>query len=285
MSKPNEELIQIAAQLRLDVLRMLKQAGSGHAAGPLSSADLFAYLYFDLINHIPTQPDWDERDYVLVSNGHICPIWYAALARTGYFPVKDLATLRQFGSSLQGHPWNIKTPGVFNSSGSLGHGLGQAVGVAIGLRIDNKPNHVYCVTSDGEHQEGATWEAIMSAAKYGLDNLTVIVDRNKIQIDDTTEHIMPLDDPDTYRDELADKYKSFLFNVIEIDGHNFDHMKRAFSEEERIDMKPKVIIAHTTAGKGVSFMENKSEYHDWRGDEKKAKMAIEELESYLQSIT
>jgi transketolase len=276
----NEELINIATQLRIDVFNMLIAAGSGHAAGPLSSADIFTFLYFDYLKHDSQNLSWEDRDYFLLSNGHICPIWYSALARSGYFPAEELLSLRKFGSRLQGHPWNIKTPGVFNSSGALGNGGGQAVGVAIGLKMDNKPNHVYCVLSDGEHQEGSTWEAIMSASKFKLDNLTFIVDRNRIQIDAMINDVMPLDSADTEKDEFAEKYKSFMWDVINIDGHDFDELRNAF-EAPRKKGVPKAIIANTIAGKGVPEIENNPRFHDWRGDNELAARAIKHLQTKL----
>lgn len=278
-----DELLQkVATQLRIDVLEMLIEAGSGHAAGPLSSADIMTFLYFEKLKHDPKNPDWKARDYFLVSNGHICPIWYAALARSGYFPASELKTLRKFGSILQGHPWNLKTPGVFNSSGPLGHGSGQAIGVAIGLKLDKQPNHVYCLLSDGEHDEGATWEAIMSAPKFKLNNLTFIVDRNNIQIDGTTDQIMSLDGVGNAT--LSDKYKSFGWNVLTVNGHSFEELRTAFAQKFD-NTNPTVIIANTIAGKGVSEMENNPKYHDWRGDIEMAKRGITELRGKLTAPT
>lgn len=279
----NEDLIHTASKMRIEVLRMLINAGSGHAAGSLSAADIFTYLYFDFLKHDPVNPDWEDRDYFLLSNGHICPIWYTCLAFTGYFPPDELQNLRKFGSILQGHPWNIKTPGVFNSSGPLGHGGGQAVGTAIGLKIDSKPNKVICYLSDGEQQEGATWEAVMCAYKYKLDNLTFIIDANDIQIDGSIDDIMPLSDKtQTTAEGIVNKYKSFNWNAMKINGHSFDEIRHALSKDTFFKDRPRVIVAETVAGKGVSFMENQSKYHDWRGDNDLAKEAIQELERRVQ---
>jgi len=269
--------------MRLDVIDMLVKAHSGHAAGPLSAADIFAFLYNEYLNHDPANPDSKERDYFLVSNGHIAPIWYSALARSGYFSVKELETFREFGSMLQGHPWNLTTPGVFNSSGLLGHGVGQAIGVAIGLKLDKKSNQVICYTSDGEHQEGMVWEAIMSAPKFKLDNLTFVLDRNRIQIDGTTQEIMPLDNPLTERDEVIDKYLSFQWDVITIDGHNFDDIREAFNSKRRKG-KPRLILANTIAGKGVIEMENNPKYHDWRNEDDVAASGRSQLEAKLKEL-
>jgi len=282
--KTNKELKNLALQTRIDVMEMLLAAGSGHAAGSLSAADIFTYLFFEKLKHDSTNPQWTERDYFIVSNGHICPVWYSVLARTGYFHVDELKTLRNFGSILQGHPWNKKTPGVFNSSGMLGHSAGQAIGVALGLNLDKKPNHVYCHLSDGEQQEGSLWEAAMSAGEYELDNLTFIIDRNNIQIDGTTEEIMELDAPETPRDELADKYRAFQWNVIEVDGHSFDELRDGLNEDKIVKGKPRMIIAHTVAGKGIEYMEGKWQYHDWRGDNELAKKAIQTLKDKRKAL-
>jgi len=282
--KSNKELESIALQLRIDVLEMLLNAGSGHLSGAFSATDIFTYLYFQQLKHNPQDPLWNDRDYFLVSNGHICMVWYAALARSGYFSVEELKNIRKLGSILQGHPWNIKTPGIFNSSGPLGNGGGQAIGVAIGLKIDKRPNHVYCFLSDGEHGEGSTWEAIMSAPKFKLDNLTFIVDRNGIQIDGKVSDIMPLDIISTENDEFVDKYKAFGWNVVTINGHDFNSIRNVF-EQENIKDIPTVIIADTVAGKGLPEIEGSPSYHDWRGDNELAIRSIELLKSKLNSIS
>lgn len=279
------KLRNLATLMRLDVMKMLTNAGSGHAGGSLSAADIFTYLYFDYLKHDPTNLFWEDRDYFLVSNGHICPIWYTCLAHTGYFDISELTSLRKLGSKLQGHPWNMRTPGVFNSSGPLGHGIGQAIGVAIGLKLDGKKNKVICFASDGEQQEGAVWEAAMLAYKYKLDNLTVIIDVNNIQIDGRVEDIMPMGAPKaTTQKGIAQKYKSFLWNVIEINGHKFDEIKKALDDKSVKKGKPRVIVAQTVAGRGVSEMENKFEYHDWRNEIDMGKKAIKDLERKIKKI-
>lgn len=275
----HNQLTRQAYEMRLAVMQMLQAAGSGHAAGPLSMADIFTYLYFNYLKHDPANPTWQGRDYFLVSNGHICPIWYAVLAHTGYFPLSDLASLRKLGSHLQGHPKNLTTPGVFNSSGPLGHGEGQAIGVALGLKLDGKPNRVYCVMSDGEQQEGAVWESMLVASKYQLNNLTFILDRNGIQIDGPVAEIMPLPD-------LKQIYTTSGFKVREIDGHNFTEIAQALAQTEpQVSTQPNLIIANTTAGKGVSFMEGSFKYHDWRGGQQEAKQAVAELTAKLAQMS
>lgn len=273
-----QALTKKAYEMRLAVMQMLEQAGSGHLAGPLGMADIFTFLYFNYLKHDPSRPDWEGRDYFLLSNGHICPIWYAVLANTGYFPASDLKSLRKLGSYLQGHP-KTSTPGIFNASGPLGHGEGQAVGVALGLKLDGKPNRVYCVMSDGEQQEGAVWEAALAASKYGLDNLTLILDRNGIQIDDMVQNIMPLPD-------LGKIYTEIGFDVQTIDGHNFSAIETALNNSAATKGNPHLIIANTVPGKGVDFIEKgKFKYHDWRGDPQEAAQAISQLESSLAGIS
>lgn len=249
-----EELELKADNIRQDIIRMLTHAGSGHSAGPLGMADVFTALYFGgLLNYNPKKPDWDLRDRLVLSNGHINPVLYVTMAHAGYFPRIELKTLRQFGTRLQGHPERVRLPGLETTSGPLGSGLSQASGMAYGLRMDGqKKQHVYCLTSDGEHEEGNYWEAAMFAGKNKLHNLCTIVDRNNIQIDGFTEDIMPLE-------PLAMKYQAFNWHVIEIDGHNFEEIIGAVGQAKAIFEKPTVIIAHTIPGKGVDFMEN-----DWR---------------------
>jgi transketolase len=251
------ELEKRANQLRQDVIEMLVEAGSGHSAGPLGLADIFAALYFRVLHHDPKNPDWPERDRLILSNGHTVPIRYAAMARAGYFPVKELKTLRKFGSRLQGHPERVRLPGMETTSGPLGSGLSAACGIALALKMDGKKEQrVYCVTGDGELNEGNIWEAVMFAPKYRLDNLTVIVDRNNIQIDGPTEQVMPLND-------LADKWRAFNWHVIEIDGHNIQAIIDACNMAKAIEDVPTVILAHTIPGKGVDYMEK--DYH-WHGN-------------------
>ena len=259
-----------ANEIRKDIIKMLVAAGSGHSAGPLGMADIFAAFYFAILNHDPKNPFWPERDRLILSNGHICPVRYAAMAESGYFPVTELKTLRKLGSRLQGHPERLRLPGVETTSGPLGSGLAQASGYAYAARMDGARFRVYCVTSDGEHQEGNHWEAVAFAGKYNLANLTAIVDRNNIQIDGFTEDVMPLE-------PLVEKYKAFNWHVIEIDGHNIQEIIDAVNEARAVYENPTVIIAHTIPGKGVSFMENKFEWHGKVPNPEEAKIALEEL--------
>ena len=233
---------------------MLASAGSGHTAGPLGMSDIFAALYFHVLNHDPKNPEWPERDRLILSNGHITPVRYAAMAHAGYFPLEECLTLRKFGSRLQGHPERESLPGIETTSGPLGSGLSQASGYALAARMDGKTFQVFCAMSDGEQEEGNTWEGAMFAAKYRLTNLTAIMDRNNIQIDGTTEDIMPLE-------PMADKYRSFNWHVIEIDGHNVREFVEACDEAKSIKEKPTLILAHTTPGKGVPTIENDYRWH------------------------
>ncbi len=252
--KKMQFLEETANQLREDVIEMLLEAGSGHSAGPLGMADIFSALYFHVLNHDPKNPDWADRDRLILSNGHICPIRYAAMARAGYFPIEELLTLRKINSRLQGHPHRKILPGVETTSGPLGSGLSQAIGVALAGKLDNKKYRVFCAMSDGELQEGNTWEAFMFAGKYKLSSLVAIIDRNNIQIDGNTEDVMSLE-------PLKQKFESFNWHVVEIDGHNIEQFIDATNEAKAIHEKPSVIIAHTIPGKGVSFMENDYTWH------------------------
>jgi transketolase len=265
-----QELEQTANNIREDIIKMLVEAGSGHSAGPLGMADVFTALYFAVLKHDPKNPDWSERDRLILSNGHIVPVRYAAMARAGYFPLKELQTLRKFGSRLQGHPERLRLPGLETTSGPLGSGLSQAVGHALALRLDGSRSQVYCVTGDGELDEGNVWEGIMLAAKYKLANLTVIVDRNNIQIDGPTEQVMPLDD-------LEDKWKAFNWHVIEVGGHDIPGIIAACEEARAIVEKPVVIIAHTIPGKGVDFMEQDFHWHGIPPSREQALVALHEL--------
>ncbi len=250
---------------------MLEHAGSGHSAGPLGLADIFTALYFNILKQDPKNPNWDERDILVLSNGHCVPIRYVAMAHAGYFPKEELMTLRQFGSRLQGHPERLRLPGLETTSGPLGSGLSQAAGMAKALKM-NKAEHrwVYCVTSDGEHDEGNFWEGVMFAAKYKLHNLIAIVDRNNIQIDGHTEDIMPLED-------LHAKWEAFGWHVIEINGHNMESIIDACSMGRAVFEKPTVIIAHTIPGKGVDFMEYDPAWHGKPPKSDEAKRALKEL--------
>lgn len=288
MTKLNtHELEEKANQVRQDIIKMLVEAGSGHSAGPLGMADIFTVLYFHILNHNPKNPEWEERDRLFLSNGHICPVRYAAMAHAGYFPIEELATLRKLGSRLQGHPERLRLPGVETTSGPLGSGLAQSAGYAYASRIP--PSHkategqgrprwrVYCVCSDGEHDEGNHWEAVMFAGKYKLSNLTAIIDRNNIQIDGHTEDVMPLE-------PLEDKYKAFNWHVLDIDGHNFQEIIDACEHAKAVYEEPTVIIAHTIPGKGVSFMENLPEWHGKPPNKEEARKALNELRTLKGKI-
>lgn len=272
-----KQLEGIAQSLRYDAIRSVIKAGSGHVAGPLDMADIFALLYFEELKHDPKNPTWPERDRLVLSNGHICPILYAALAHAGYFPVEELSTLRQLGSRLQGHPHRTALPGLETTSGPLGSGLSQAAGMALALKMDGQKNFVYCLTSDAEHQEGQNWEAVMFVAKNRLGNLIVIVDRNNIQIDGLTEDVMPLE-------SLREKYESFNWHVLEASGHDFREMHGAISEAKAMTNRPTVILAHTTAGKGVDFMEGDYLWHSKTFKPEEAKMALDELRTLKGKI-
>lgn len=265
-------LEEIANRIREMTVEMLLEAGSGHSAGSLGMADIFTALYFHALNHNPKKPEWPDRDRLILSNGHICPVRYAAMAYAGYFPIAELKTLRKINSRLQGHPHRTSLPGVETTSGPLGSGLSQAIGIALAARLDHKKYQVYCVMSDGEHQEGNLWEAVMFAGKYKLNNLTGIIDRNNIQIDGMTEQIIPLE-------PLREKYESFNWHVLEIDGHNIRDFIDAVNEAKAIYEKPTVIIAHTIPGKGVSFMENDYQWHGKPPNKEEARRALAELRS------
>jgi transketolase len=255
---------------------MLVPAKSGHPGGPLGMADIFVTLYFHILRHDPKRPDWSERDRVVVSNGHICPVWYATLAHAGYFPIEELQTYRQLGSRLQGHPNRLELPGIENSSGPLSQGYSTAVGMALALQMEGKNNQVFCISSDGEHNEGQVWEAVMTAAKYKLHNLAVIIDRNNIQIDGHTEDVMPLE-------SLRAKYEAFNWHVIEIDGHNFEQIIEACHMAKAVYEKPVAIIAHTIPGKGVDFMQWKYEWHGKPPTEEEAERALAQLRKHDKS--
>ncbi|MDP3956305.1 MAG: transketolase [bacterium] len=252
-----KRLEELAQQVRELTIESLIQAGSGHTAGPLALADFFVYLYHFALRHDPKNPDWNERDMFVLSNGHVCPGLYPALALAGYFPVEELMTLRKMGARLQGHPHREYLPGIETSSGPLGSGLSQAVGMALAIRMDEgrtTDRFVYCLTGDGELDEGQNWEAIMLGAKERLHNLVAFVDRNNIQIDGYTEDIMPLE-------SLRDKWEAFGWHVQEIDGHNFQAMHEALGEAKAVFEKPSVIILHTIPGKGLRMAERRPEWH------------------------
>lgn len=263
------QMEKMAVTIRQDIIRMLEEAGSGHSAGPLGMADILTALYFNVMKHDPKNPEWDERDILILSNGHTVPVRYATMARAGYFDVEELMTLRKFGSRLQGHPERTRLPGMETTSGPLGSGLSQAAGMAYSMQyIDAVQNRwVYTLLGDGELNEGNIWEAAMFAGKYKLHNIVAIIDRNNIQIDGNTEDVMPLED-------LHGKWESFGWHVQEIDGHNIESIIDACSMARAITNKPSVIIAHTIPGKGVDFMEY--DYH-WHGAAPKSEQAKEAL--------
>lgn len=270
-------LEETASKIRYDTIEMVINAGSGHVAGPLDMADIFTAMYFHILKHDPQNPDWPERDRLVLSNGHICPVQYAAMAHAGYFKIEELKTLRQFGTRLQGHPHRISLPGIETTSGPLGSGLSQATGMAIGLIMNGTKNQVFCLMSDGEQQCGQTWEAAMLAGKLKLDNLTGIIDRNNIQIDGMTEDIMPLE-------PLKAKYEAFNWHVLEINGHNFHEIINAVETARAVYEKPVVIIAHTIAGKGVDFMEFQYPWHSKSFKSEEAKEALKQLRTLQGKI-
>ena len=276
--KKLEYLYTVANRIRELVIESLLHAGSGHSAGSLGMADIFASLYFHILNHEPKNPLWEGRDRLILSNGHICPVQYATLALAGYFPLSELQTLRKIDSRLQGHPHRGSLPGIETTSGPLGSGLSQAIGMALALHLDKKRNRVYCLMSDGEHQEGNTWEAIMFAGKKKLSNVTAIVDRNNIQIDGFTEDVMPLE-------PLRRKYEAFGWNVIDVNGHNIEDFVYAVLEAQSIFERPTVILAHTIPGKGVRFMEQNYTWHGKVPNKKEAEEAIREIRSLGNKIS
>ena len=258
MSRLGTRELELKANgIRQDIIQMLIAAGSGHTAGPLGMADVLTALYFEVLKQDPAKPEWSERDRLVLSNGHIVPVLYATMAEAGYLQKSELKTLRSFGSRLQGHPERLRLPGLETTSGPLGSGLSQAVGMAIGLRMDERRGQrVYCLTGDGELNEGNIWEAIMLAGKLRLSNLTVIIDRNNIQIDGPTEEVMPLE-------PLAMKWQAFNWHVIEIDGHNMEEIIAACDQAKAVYERPTCIIAHTIPGKGVDFMEYDFRWHGY----------------------
>ena len=260
-------LEETANQIRQDIIEMVVGAGSGHIAGPLDMADIFTALYFHVLKHDPKNPEWPDRDRLILSNGHICPVQYATMARAGYFPVEELKTLRKLGTRLQGHPHRTVLPGIETTSGPLGSGLSQAVGMAIAAKMDKKKMNIYCLMSDAEQECGQIWEAAMLAGKHKLDNLTAVIDRNNIQIDGMTENIMPLE-------PLKAKYEAFNWHVIDINGHSFQEIVNAFETAHAVYEKPVLIIGHVIAGKGVDFMEFS---YPWHSKPFKQEEAVESL--------
>jgi transketolase len=269
-------LEDMANHIREDVIKMLLEAGSGHSAGSLGTADIFATLYFHVMKHDPKHPNWEERDRFVLSNAHICPVLYATLAEAGYYPKKEIMTLRKLGSRLQGHPHRGALPGLEASGGPLAQGLSIAAGMAIAGKMDGRRSKVFCMCGDGEMDEGQVWEALMFVGKNRLRNFTLIVDRNNIQIDGFTEDVMPLE-------RIKDKLAAFNFHVIETDGHDIRTLIEAFDEAKAIFEKPTVILAHTIPGKGVDFMEFKPEWHGKPPNKEEARKALSELED-LRSL-
>jgi transketolase len=266
-----------SAEIRAQVIKMIYSAGSGHPAGSLGVSDIITALYFRIMTHDPKKPDWPQRDRLILSNGHVCPTQYAALAYAGYFSLGKLSRLRKFESPLQGHPERRSLPGIETTSGPLGCGLAQAVGIAMAAKLDDARFRTYCVSSDGEHDSGNHWEAVMAANKFHLSNLTLFVDRNNIQIDGPTEAVMPLE-------PLAAKYKAFGWNVVEINGHDFEEIILASEKARAYYEGPTVIIAETTPGKGVSFMEGNYLWHGKAPNKEETKKALEEITSQIKKL-
>ncbi len=269
-----EELKRIAVEIRCDIIEMTCEAGAGHPGGSLSAADIVTALYFRIMRIDPQRPDWPDRDRFILSKGHACPVWYAALAERGYFDKSHLRTLRKLDSILQGHPDMRKTPGIDMTAGSLGHGLSAGVGMALAGRLLQKDYHVWVIVGDGEVQEGSIWEAAMAAAKWKLDNLTAILDRNHLQNDDCVDTEMPVE-------PLADKWRAFGWEVVEIDGHDMEQIVRTLEWARDFRGRPVMIIAHTIKGKGVSFMENQVVWHGKAPCREEAEQALRELRSCL----
>lgn len=266
-----KELQEKANDIREDIIKMLEHAGSGHSAGPLGLADIFTALYFHILRHDPKNPDWEERDILLLSNGHCVPVRYTTMAHAGYFPKKELMTLRQLGSRLQGHPERTKLPGLENTSGPLGSGLSQAAGMALAMKMDKIMHRwIYVILGDGEQDEGNIWEAAMLAPKYQLNNIIAITDRNNIQIEGPTEKVMPLEN-------LRHKWESFGWHVLEIDGNNIEAFIEACDMAKAIVEKPVMILAHTIPGKGVDFMEYDYHWHGVPPNHEQAVKALKEL--------
>ena len=244
----------IAREVRKDILKMTSAVNSGHPGGAMSATDIIVTLYYYKMRHNPEDPKWEKRDRFVLSKGHVCPALYSVLARTGYFPFEKLNEFRRIDGDLQGHPDMRKTPGIEISTGSLGHGIGAAVGMALALKLDKSDSRVYCMIGDGEAQEGSVWEATMAASHYNLDNLCVILDNNNLQIDGPVDEIMSI-----Y--PMMEKWRAFGWHVIEINGHDFGEIKAALDEADTVKYKPTMIVAKTVKGKGVSFMENRAEWH------------------------
>jgi transketolase len=272
-----KQFLDKSYRIRKHVLEMTTQAGSGHPGGSLSCVDIIVALYFHVMRHDPKNPNWPDRDRFVLSKGHAAPTLYAALAEAGYIPIEELENLRKLGSPLQGHPDRNRVPGVENSSGSLGNGLAIANGMALAAKIDERPYRVYVLLGDGECQEGLVWEAAMFAAHYKIDNLTAIIDRNGLQIDGPTEQVMSIE-------PLASKWKSFGWNVIEVDGHDILAIIEACEEAKRVRGRPTVIIAYLIKGRGVSFMEWVTSFHGKTLTEEQCKKALQELDAWYRGM-
>jgi len=271
-------LEELSLKIRQEIIQMLLEAKSGHCAGPLGAVEQYVALYFGgILKYDAKNPDWPERDRVVVSNGHYAPLLYAILAEAGYFPRDELKNLRKLGSPLQGHPYRLGLKGVETSSGPVGEGLSQAVGMALGLKLDKIKSQVYCLMGDGEQDCGSTWEAVMLAAKYQLDNLTVLIDRNNIQIDGFTEKVLPLE-------PLKEKYEAFGWKVLEVDGHNLEEIISALLKAKSLFAKPVAIICHTIPGKGIDFMEWEYQWHGKVPNSREAEEALRQLRSLKGKI-
>ena len=265
-----KELKRMAAVIRCDIIDMICTANAGHPGGSLSAADIVTALYFRVMRLDPENPNWPDRDRFILSKGHACPVWYAALAERGYFDRAHLSTLRRINSILQGHPDMLKTPGIDMTVGSLGHGLSVGLGMALGGKLQGKDYHVWIVIGDGESQEGSIWEAAMAAANWKVENLTAILDRNNLQNDDFVDDIMSIE-------PLADKWRAFGWNVVEIDGHDMKEVVEALEGAKAFKGQPTIIIANTVKGKGVSYMENVCEWHGKAPSKQQADQALEEI--------
>ncbi len=272
-----QELELKAEAIRETIIEMLVEAKSGHTAGPMGMADIFAAFYFHILNHDPKNPEWEERDRLILSNGHIVPVRYASMAHAGYFPLEETKTLRKFGSRLQGHPERLKLPGLETTSGPLGSGLGQAAGIALGARMDGKKFRVYCAMSDGEHDAGNIWESAMFAGANKLSNLTAVIDRNNIQINGMTEQVMPLEN-------FRAKYEAFGWHVLECDGNNIAAFIEVIDEAKAIYEKPTVIIAHTIPGKGIKEIEFDYTWHGKPPTQEEAAKFLAELRTLKGKI-
>ena len=274
LSRISEEVINEldakALAIRRDIIQMTYAVQSGHPGGSLSATDIVTALYFYFLRIDPENPEWPDRDRFVLSKGHACPVWYSALAERGYFPKEELLTLRKIDGRLQGHPVMGKPPGVDMTTGSLGHGLSIGVGMALGIKLDRKDSRVYVMLSDGELNEGLIWEAAMAAAKYKLDNLITIIDNNNLQLDGWCNEVMPIE-------PIIDKWLAFNWRVFVMDGHDMRQILSTIREANRVTGAPSVIVAHTVKGKGVSYMENKCEWHGKPPNEEQFKQAMMEL--------